>query len=503
MDANTAKDATKANFDLTNGREELNLAEFPLIVLGRRPKGLTKLTFEKESFDAARNSTLIRRLEIHATEEHGLARGPDMMVLHALLLIAKETTDFSSRVVHFSRYQLCEILGWPLNGNSYKRIEKALERWVSITLFYRAWYNRGEGKMENLKGFHILDDIELNDYQFGRVGRTKQGELPLSSIRFGERIFSSLHSGNVKRLNLAELFHLKLDLSQRLYSFLDKRFGTKQSRWTFNLRDFACIHLGQSTNYKTSEYKRKLEPAIQELVDIGFITDVPPEKRYSKISHGVYEIHFQRASRDKVVSQALQGPKKQRLENRKLIKRLTDFGVTAGVAMTLVENPDIPTERIEEKIEMLIWCQEKDPTEAPKRPGGWLAKAIREDWSPPAGFETQAERSARLEQVAATRKKIEQEKRDAKEAEQTALEEDRRDRRQKEEAVRAYMESLTSPEREAVIDDALQGLQAGFSRNQAIAFRRHPEKRAGEMFYDMALQAHILPLLDKVTAESR
>lgn len=367
-------------FDRSQGRDELNLAEFPLFYLGLRiPKGLDRLSFENEINDPARNRKVKRRLEIQSGGD-GLPTVRDMDVLDALILIGKQTNNLESAEIYFSRYQLCEILGWPQNGKSYKRIEEALRRWVTVTLFYQAWWDRNDDKWSNLKGFHIVDEIELNDYNTGRIGRTTQTELPLSKIRLGRSIFESLQSGNVKRLNLADLFHLKLPASKRLYRFLDKRFF-HNPRQSFDLRCLACEHVGLSREYKTSSLKRKLQPAIDELVELGFLVPANEGQRYTRVSHGSYQVHFQRATRQTIGDMPLAGPKKQRTTNRQLIKQLTDHGVTAITARKLVEDETIDEKRIREKIEMLQWYLERDREEAPKNPGGWLAKAIRDDYS--------------------------------------------------------------------------------------------------------------------------
>lgn len=478
----------KASFDLTEGREELNLAEFPLIYLGQRvPKGLNKLVFEKQTVDSSSNRTLTKRLEIVATEEHGLAKGADMMVLHALLLIAKQTSNLSSPVVYFSRYQICEIVGWPQNGNSYRRIQEALERWVSVTLFYKAWYDREEDRLKNLQGFHILEDIELNDYDVGRIGRNKQGELPLSSIRFGDRVFQSLNAGNVKKLNLAELFHLKLSLSQRLYSFLDKRFGTRQLQWQFDLRELCTVHLGMSQNYKPSELKRKLTPAIRELVSISFITDVPAIERFERVGHGQYRVTFRRASRDKIVSKPLTGPKTQRLANRQLIKRLTDYGVSANIAQQVVEDPDISQDRIEQKMEMLQWLIDTPSEESPKRPGGWLAKAIKDDWSPPSGFQSKADREAAKHKAEARKKKLKDQEAEYKKqlAVKTADQEKR---------VADHLATLTDGERFALEREAIAAAPE-FLRDRFWKYRDKKPDLEQEA-KAMIIHNHVLRLLE-------
>ena len=296
--------------------------------------------------------SLSRRFQLAASGAYGLPTAADADVLHALMAICKQTSKLASPVVTFSRYRLCDVLGWPKNGKSYKRIEAALRKWVSLTLFFDSWWDKGDERWSNVQGFHLLEMFELNDVR----GRRQEAELPLSKIRFSQEFFKSINAGYVKKLNLAEYFHLKVPIAKQLYRFLDKRFYHKRSL-AFELKNLAFEHIGLSRNYTPAKIKEKIRPAIDELVSIGFIEKMPLSQRFTKLGYGVYEVHFTKDKHHDIGDMPLFGNKTERINNRQLIKELTDHGVIATTARQLVENPKYVEARRKLALVAEIWKQ--------------------------------------------------------------------------------------------------------------------------------------------------
>jgi hypothetical protein len=108
------------------------------------------------------------------------------------------------------------------------------------------------------------------------------------------------------------------------------------------------------------------------------------------------------------------------------------------VAADLVR--DFPEDRLRRQVEVVDWLRETKPKRI-KDLGAYLAKAIREDYAAPAGFEGRAERAAREVTERATLDR-EAEARRAKVRAQAE-----RDR------IQAYWEALP-PERRAALDAA-------------------------------------------------
>jgi len=261
----TETDVTPA--DKIDGRDEMNLAEFPLFSLKRRtPSDQKTLAYETDFEDRRTGRTYRRKFQITAGDAYGLPTARDGDVLMALLYFAKEQDKLESQTVHFSRYEMAKLLGWDDSGKTYRDIHAALFKWLGVTLEYRkGWWDHGDKKMRTI-GFHVLESVEIND----SAGRRPQGELPFSSVRFSDEFFRSLTNGYVKKLNLAEFFSFTVPAAKQMYRFLDKRFY-KTKRLEFDLKEFACERIGFSRNYKPSKLKSKLKPALEELEAIGFI----------------------------------------------------------------------------------------------------------------------------------------------------------------------------------------------------------------------------------------
>ena len=125
-----------------------------------------------------------------------------------------------------------------------------------------------------------------------------------------------------------------------------------------------------------------------------------------------------------------------------LERELVERGVTQGVAADLVR--DLSEDRIRRQIEVLDWLRETKPKRV-KDLGAYLARAIREDYAVPAGFEGRAERAAR---EAAERAATE---REAEVRRSKARVQEERDR------IKAFLASLTPKERAALDAEALAG----------------------------------------------
>ena len=145
------------------GKDELNLAEFPLSAIADRLNPDQKtMVFEDKVWDTSQNEMVTRQLTITAAAEYGLPTALDDEVILGLVQLSK-IQNFTDRKVHFTRYQLIQLLGWADEGRNYDRLEKSLNRWVGITLNYKnAWWSRDQQCWVNEK-FHILDNVTIYD----------------------------------------------------------------------------------------------------------------------------------------------------------------------------------------------------------------------------------------------------------------------------------------------------------------------------------------------------
>jgi hypothetical protein len=104
---------------LTDGKDELNFAEFPLSSLSERPDPAVKtIVFQDTIFDRSRNEHVTRQVTITGSDAYGLPTPIDEEVLLALIQLSK-LQNFQAKRVYFTRYQLLQLLKWPPTGQSY------------------------------------------------------------------------------------------------------------------------------------------------------------------------------------------------------------------------------------------------------------------------------------------------------------------------------------------------------------------------------------------------
>lgn len=395
----------------TGWKDELNLAEFPIAALTDRvPDGQTTLVFE-DKLDRRDSAPIVRRLTIMGTHKHGLPTSLDDEVLVGLIQLTKRRSNFTDQKVQFSRYELIELLGWPQSGQSYKRIEEALHRWVGVLLMYEnAWWDNAAKTWVD-ENFHVLDNVTLYDRERRRPSsRSKAGKgdkpgpakpektpLPLSSFRWNDVIFQSFQSGNLKQLDLEFYLRLRLPTTKRMFRFLDKRFY-RRSRLDFDLRTLACEHIGMSRSYAPTELKRRLKPALEELEQLGFLEPLEPEERYSYVKRGTWRIILIRGRGAQTDEPVPPEP-----EVSELIEALRARGVTAKTAAALVASH--PAGRVQTKIDVFDWLMKNEDKRVGKNPAGYLVASIRADYSAPGDFPSaEAHAPSAMAEAAETRR---------------------------------------------------------------------------------------------------
>ena len=357
------------------GRDEMNLAEFPITLLtDQSSKTVKTLIFEDDH----------GKLTVTASDDLGLPTAPDADVLIALISLTKQRNNFTDATVQFSRYELLKLLGWDDHSRSYRRLDDSLRRWVGVTLRYdKCWFDNSI-KCRVDASFHIIERAVIYDQEVRRTLRERQQTLPLSSFTWGRDFFASCQADNIKRLDLDSYFALRSAVSKRLYRFLDKRFYLR-SEWVFDLRELAFEHVGLSRGYTPAKIKETWTPALEELEGTGFLKPMTPTERYLSEKRGVWKIRLVHLATPVVARIAAQP--------ESLEEELTSRGVTAATAREVVR--DFPEERVRAQIERVDWFKEKKPGKV-KDLGAYLVKAIRDDFAPPAGFESRAERSRRI-----------------------------------------------------------------------------------------------------------
>src|SRR5437867_4295966 len=129
------------------GHDELNFAEFPLVLLAKRaPAGMHSIEYQDDYTDPT-DKGVTRKVTINGAGKYGLPTAQDEDVLIALMYLTfldkqkheseggREAGDpAAARRVYFTRPQLFQIRGWPDTGDNYDRLKKSLRRWKGVTI---------------------------------------------------------------------------------------------------------------------------------------------------------------------------------------------------------------------------------------------------------------------------------------------------------------------------------------------------------------------------------
>ena len=267
-----------------DGRDEMNLAEFPIATVSERvPAGCKTLFFEGQH----------GRLTVTGSDAYGLPTAPDTDVIIGLMQITRLKNGFTDPTVPFTRYELLKLLGRPDKSQHYKRLDDSLNRWMGVLLVYeKSWFDNSIKRRIDAK-FHILESVEIFDKETRRSLKGTQSGLPFSSFTWNKVFFKSCRDENLKRLDLAVYFGLQSAISRQLFRFLDKRFYLRGD-WSFDLRELAFEHIGLSRNYSASKIKEKLKPALGELEGIDFLLPMTSAERYIQTGRGEWRVRLVR-----------------------------------------------------------------------------------------------------------------------------------------------------------------------------------------------------------------
>lgn len=282
--------------EMKRGRDEMNLAEFPLSGLASgKERGKDTLVFEEKVADKERGGTVKRRLTVSPSVEYGLPTPLDDEAILGLVQLAK-ASEFSGRKVNFVPADLFRVIGWREDGRSYSRLETSLMRWLGITLYYNnAWWDRVREAWVD-EHFHLLEHVVIRRRRCGGSTSGMGEKDKLWSVTWNDVVFRSFEAGYLKTLDMELYRKLRLPASKRIYRFLDKRLHYRR-RKSFELRAFACERIGFSRLGDNSQLKRHVNRATDELQEAGFLEPIPKEDRYQKVCRGKWEVVFERKRR--------------------------------------------------------------------------------------------------------------------------------------------------------------------------------------------------------------
>jgi plasmid replication initiation protein len=382
------------------GKDEMNLVEFPITLLSKRHESDSRTLKFSDTIIGDGNKPVEREWTVTGSEEYGLPLAQDNDVLLALLALGKEK-NFQSRKINFSRYKLCEIMGWTLGGSKYKRIEDALDRLKGISIKARNAFWDNERRAYVTRNFGIIDNYEL--LESSKPGPSGQGTFAFSYVNLNEVVFDSIKAGYIKSLDMRTYFRLESAITKRLYRYLDKKRYDGKRKFEINLYALAYIHLGFSDEaYKyASEIRRKLDPAHEELIKAGFLKTA----EYQKTADGSSEKIIYTFGKKAELPENLPGDVEIQedapaREEDDLLEKLVQAGITRTVAEQIKR--EYAREDIMAQIKALPFRKAEDPAAV-------LVSSILNKWNIPASCQEKMKKEKQ--------KVVEREQRDEEERE--------------------------------------------------------------------------------------
>jgi hypothetical protein len=430
------------------GKDELNMAEFPLSLPGktlRSRRGVKNdpiVEFKDHIRDKRTCEAIERTVTISGSPKYGLPTYYDEEILFGILQLTHHRRRHAinrrwPKTVTFSRYELASVLGLSTGGQSYARLGESIARLGSTTYeFSYAWFDNQDKEWQSGEGMNFIQSFSWAEDAGGRVGDY--------SVTWADQVHRSFEAGYLRDIDFLEYRALKLPMAKVLYRFLGKHFWRK-SRQSFDLKVLAHQKLGLSTNYDVGQVKQALAPAVKRLEERGFIVPEPTTRRYTKLGKGKWQIHFEHANAGRSSRAALPEPPEVPTE---LEQRLRREGVTSRVAAELLA--DHPPELIERKLDVLAWLDAHGRPPKTSR-GGFLAQSIREKWSDPDGYVSREQRDAA--------ERLERQRLEAAKTHQAAQKEAERayDKAaaEREKLARRRLKSMTDDERDELRREAL------------------------------------------------
>ncbi len=474
----------------TAGRDEMNLAEFPLTLLADRvPKQTKTLCY------ASRNGTLV----VSGSDAYGLPTAADADVIIGLIQLTRLRNNFADPKVPFTRYELLRVLGWPDESKYYKRLDESLNRWVGVTLHYQnSWWDNRAKRYLSAK-LHILETVILDE----KPGRRARGAPPGSSFTWNAMFIESCQADNLKRLDLDTYFSFRSAVAKRMYRFLDKRFYLRPD-WTFDLKEFAFEYVGLSRNYEgnAGKIKEKLRPAIEELEAIEFLAPMGREERYTRIGTEwtirLAQLPGPAALPAATVGQggtAPAGPCRTELLTTAdgapvmacgldaVVSALVVRGVTRSTAEQLAGQ--YPADQIGEKVAIFDWLLTRRDRRVGRSPAGFLVDSIRKDYAAPRDFPGASSGTPDPSGPGSGAPAVAPPSPTAAEFE--AQESAQRDR------IAEYLDRLTPADRERTTQAALAAASSYF-RTRYQRLRDENPERAG-YYLDLIVDQHVAGLL--------
>lgn len=245
------------------GKDEMNLAEFPIGKLGARDNRET-LVYEGWITDAS-GRRIKQKWIVSGSKQYGLPHELGNRILVAFITLAAAQ---QSKKVSFVDHQMLKMLRLSRGKANYQHFERNLLQLGGLTIYSEQafWDNEEKRHITTKRAFHIFEDLWLSSWTEGEDRRSSAHGY----VVFNDVFWHNIETGYLKSLNL-ELYlgTLKSSIARQLYRCLDKMMRYR-NQFEIDVFDLAN-RIGLNNYAYPSQIKQKLQPALAELTRIGFL----------------------------------------------------------------------------------------------------------------------------------------------------------------------------------------------------------------------------------------
>ena len=387
---------------------EVNLLTLPFFALyrgdcERRTKTEYKAAIRKD------NEKIEISWVVSSNSEYGYPGPFDREVHKAIEQIINELPlPIRNPIPLGSLYNLCKRMGIDKYGGSqYRKIKKSLKR-ITVTSIESkgAFYSKEKEEwIEDV--FHLYDRVVFKGAKLpdGRIADTNY--LFLNSW-----YLDNINAHYVKPVDWNYYKILETPTSQRLYELLSVKFYgliRKGGKFISYKYSTLCSLLPITQQRHMSKAKQVLDPTHHKLKETGFLEGWDWEELPQEGKEKDWLIRYYPGRRAKEEIERFKGREQSELmlpphkdedvieskeelsiEDSNVVEQLTQRGVTLVTAKKLVKC--YSAEQIQKQVEVFDWLKERKSPLVEKNPGGFLRKAIEEDYQPPQEYLEQQDR---------------------------------------------------------------------------------------------------------------
>lgn len=258
----------RAPLDLPVRFEEMNVLRLGLVSMQERIPADYASWEETFEIDGQQGKVVCKALP-----EYGVPHGVDNDVITALVTLFREQGDPEDGRMVTSAYSLLQLAGMDINGAAYRLLRESLQRlWTTSYQISRLWRDHRRGRYTTV-GLRIVHELEFTSSVEGDIDNDSALVITLAPA-----LVNSIRAGFVRPMDPRVARLLKRRSTRAFYRFLDaKRRDLVNPEQTALQLQMTLLELKQACkiiNDQPDKIRRSIQPAHEELIQIGYLQSV-------------------------------------------------------------------------------------------------------------------------------------------------------------------------------------------------------------------------------------